>query len=231
MTLTAADIGVVIDIATRAAREAVNSAGTGGGGLSLPVPVLRPATVGDSAPTGTSVAVVVDGDVAPITALNLTGWALSPGARVQVMFTPPHGVYVTSIFDPPHTVGLWWTSTPITGLSGLSRYTPSAVSFNTTPMHYYRCQAGGIGRGGTHTYFSVHIEDQDANWIAQSAYLGPGDQYCETTGVISATAGEMTVYFGYDFDGSGNIIGPSGPGVGESTYLAVEDLGPIPAPA
>lgn len=69
------------------------------------VPTLMPGTVAtfvaDPLGVGSGVGTVtLDGSPAdpPVSCANLTGAALTVGARVMVLFQPPHGAFVTAQF-------------------------------------------------------------------------------------------------------------------------------------
>jgi microcystin-dependent protein len=76
----------------------VSTAGRGEGGLSLPTPVFRPGTVGTTTSSGAQAQVTVDGDVAPVFAINITGGSIAAGTRVMVTFVPPAGIFITGSF-------------------------------------------------------------------------------------------------------------------------------------
>lgn len=94
MGLTAADRLEVQEMIARYTRARPTQPG---------VPLYRPGTT--AAQGETIISVLADGDTAPIDASNLTGRLLPPGARVMLLFTPPHGVFIAGILGQVPMIG------------------------------------------------------------------------------------------------------------------------------
>lgn len=99
--LTSADRHEVAQMVGKGIAEAFRNLQHGSGGPTLPIPLFRAGVSASAAGPGATVSVKVDGDTEPITALNLAG-GVSSGARVMVLFVPPHGVYIIAPF-----AGMW----------------------------------------------------------------------------------------------------------------------------
>lgn len=113
MTLDAAEVLQVTEVAARVAAEQIRNLARGTGGANMPMPVTRPGTVAGDADAGKQVSVRADADVNAVPAVNATGFPLSAGERVLIQWVPPLGVYVTHILDRSQR-GLWtpsWTGT------------------------------------------------------------------------------------------------------------------------
>lgn len=94
MTLDAAETLQVTEIAARVAAEVTRNAWRGTGGATMPLPVMRPGTVGGRANAGAEVSVRPDGDPVAIPAINAVGSVLEAGERVLIEWRTPNGVYV-----------------------------------------------------------------------------------------------------------------------------------------
>lgn len=99
MTLDAAEVRQITEIAMRTAAEAIRNLGRGTGGANLPISTLRLGTVGGEANSGDEVSVRADGDVNAVPAVNASGHALSAGDRVLIQWSPPLGIYVTNLLS------------------------------------------------------------------------------------------------------------------------------------
>jgi hypothetical protein len=130
MTLDAAEIQQITQIAQAVTAEAIRNLGRGTGGANLPIPIVRLGTVGSTTDGGGEATVRPDGDANAVPASNATGSALEPGDRVLISYLPPLGVYITSRISRADR-GLWTPtiggpSSNNTGASGLGHYTREA---------------------------------------------------------------------------------------------------------
>lgn len=128
MTLDAAEVLQVTQLASAVTSEMIRNLARGTGGATLPMSVTRLGTVGGAGDAGTEVQVRPDGDPVAIPAVNAVGMALNAGDRVLVEWVPPGGVYVTNLLSRSSN-GTWvpqWTG-------------PSAVAGNYAAAgSYYR---------------------------------------------------------------------------------------------
>jgi len=99
VTLLAADIREITEIAQRVAAETVRNLGRGTGGATMSIPITRLGTVGAPADNGAETAVRPDGDLNAVPAVNATGFAVNGGQRVLVLWAPPLGVFITNVLD------------------------------------------------------------------------------------------------------------------------------------
>lgn len=126
MTLDAAEVLQITEIAQRTAAEAIRNLARGTGGANMPIPITRPCTVAGNANNGDEALIRADGDLAPVPAVNATGYALNAGQRVLAQWVPPLGVFVTNILDRASR-GDWqplWQGpgSSFTGVQGFGTY-------------------------------------------------------------------------------------------------------------
>ena len=99
MTLDAAEVGQITEIAQRVAAEAIRNLARGTGGANTPIPAARPGTIGGGGGAGDQVLVRADGDVVAVPAVNATGQVVQSGDRVLISWLPPLGVYATHMLS------------------------------------------------------------------------------------------------------------------------------------
>lgn len=126
MTLDAAEFQQVTEIAARVAAEQIRNLGRGTGGANLPIPTVKPGTVGATANAGAEVSVRADGDTVAVPAVNASGVVLEAGDRVLIRWEPPNGVYVENLLARASRGN--WTPT----LSG-----PSSNSSTSSAVGHY----------------------------------------------------------------------------------------------
>ncbi len=107
MGLTSSDWQLIQERTSRMIREAMINAQRG----LLAGPVFRPGTV--AAQAGDYINVRADGDSDTINAINASGLSLPAGARVMLVFVPPHGVFASGLIG---TMATSWV--PVTYANG-----------------------------------------------------------------------------------------------------------------
>ena len=100
MTLSAADLGLVTQVAQKMVRESLRQAARGG----LSVPVNRPGTLISWSTDHVTAQVTVDGDAFPIQVTNALSDTVPVGSRVLVHFEPPQGAFLWRILGTPPTM-------------------------------------------------------------------------------------------------------------------------------
>lgn len=142
MTLDAAEIAQVTEIAARVSAETSRNLVRGTGGATLPLPVQRLGTVGGRANAGAEVQVRPDGDLVAVPAINNTGMVLEAGDRVVVEWRAPSGVYV--VYNLARASRGNWT--PV--ISGPSSNNSTAVGVGHYTRHCHRVTAYGYWQFG-----------------------------------------------------------------------------------
>lgn len=150
--ITSADWQLILERTGRLVREALVQARDGG----IAGPTFRPGVVGDEG-DGSTLGVRADGDVNAISAVNATGSFIPGGSRVQLMFLPPHGVFVTGVLAG----GMHWipySSTPIptggafttvTGIGAFARRDRHTIDWR------FRATITAVGTGTGDVIFSL----------------------------------------------------------------------------
>lgn len=170
MTLDAAELNQITVLCARLVRETMAQASRGG----LAVPVLRPATLVAWDAAGLIGNVLVDGDAAPIDAINTMNERVPVGTRVLVHFEPPHGVFIqavlgTPVLTMPHleiirgyataatvAAGAGFANTPTTGLFSITKYR------DDTKLYLWSATGGMYMTGAFgHIIFGVRINGVD----------------------------------------------------------------------
>lgn len=179
--VTAADVALFTKIATKVSREVIASAIRGDGGSArIPVQVKKPAVVVNaSGPQGT-VSVKVDGDSGTINAINATGRAIMPGARVLVDFIPPHGVFVTGSLNTD-----WSDEVLIAG--GLLAASVASLDVSQIPQDFHHLRLIGSFRTDSGADQDIHLTvNGDSSNVYYLSY------HHVSAGVVSAGEGSAT---------------------------------------
>lgn len=155
MTLDAAEVMQITEIATRVAAEVTRNAWRGTGGATMPIPLVRPGTVGGAADAGTEVQVRADGDSVAVPAINATGAALEPGDRVLIQWSAPSGVHAVALLSRASR-GPWIL---LNNGAGNNNTNASSQAFYTRQGHrvtvYGRYTLGSGGSFGTGASFGT----------------------------------------------------------------------------
>jgi hypothetical protein len=142
MTLDAAEINQVIELASRVSAETARNLVRGTGGAMLPLPVTRLGTVGGTVNAGGEVSVRADGDSNAVPAINATGEVLEPGDRVVIDWRPVAAVYVTHKLTRASR-GNW---TP--QIAGASAVSTSSTSSGHYTRHGHKVTVSGVWTRG-----------------------------------------------------------------------------------
>lgn len=126
MTLDAAEVAQVTEIAARVTAEMARNMVRGTGGATLPLPIQRLGTVGGTASAGAEVSVRADGDENAVPAVNATGMVVEAGDRVVIEWRPVGKCYVVHQLSRAQR-GNW---TP-------ELYGPSSNAVNATAAGHY----------------------------------------------------------------------------------------------
>lgn len=200
MTLTSADLQVVTRLTQDMIREAFRSASRGESGLTLPTPVARLGTVGGVIHPGAAGDVRIDGDSTAITITNGTGQTLGLGSRVEVTFTPPHGVLITGIVSK----GSWDAYTPTwTASSSNPSIGNGSIYGRFTLLANKRCAfrigvaMGSTSSGGTGSWswslpYTAHATGEQ--WGVAKMYVSALSQSFLGECLIGASATTCQVY-------------------------------------
>lgn len=137
MTLDAAEVVQVTDIAARVAAEVARNMIRGTGGATLPLPVQRLGTVGGTVGAGQEVSVRADGDITAVPAINATGAVLEAGDRVVIEWRSPAGCNVTNLLSRAER-GNW---TPL--ITGSGSNNGSGVKVGHYTRHGHRVTVYG----------------------------------------------------------------------------------------
>lgn len=116
MNIDSEEFDVVIRYAQRAAAETVRQLAAGTGGAAIGIPVHRVATVQGTQGPGGEAQIAVDGEGTTVPAVNATGFSVTAGDRVLVLWHPPHGVHIISKLSG-EADGLWTPTISGTGVT------------------------------------------------------------------------------------------------------------------
>ena len=209
MTLSSEEIGQVISIASRLDREFLTQSIEG----KVAMPLFRPAVIGTATDAVGVASVKIDGDLAPIDAINATGVRLRAGARCLVAFMPPHGIFVAHLLNP---------QTPWPQLTQVTIVAAGQLASSSTFIDAYATNAGDLAipaipgdeilltASFTWTNNQTVVTSFDWRVAGSLKYVTSG-----TTTPASEGIGAMR--------GNANAEATFGKGVGGSVYYTVSD--------